>query len=225
MGSPQVVPLYPRPDFALISEANHRVANHLSVLASLVQTQAAKVAKGPPQITREDVHSMLHEVVGKVISIGHLHRRLSDMPPGENIDLGDYLIESSQSLIKSLALEGRVGVVHRLDARCPAKAEQVQPVSLIVGEVIMNAIKHAHPTGIPVEISIRCGRDAAGRTIVEICDDGIGFPEGFDPRTGGGTGLRLIRMLASSLYANLDVQSDSLGTRFTIALPAAANEA
>lgn len=225
MSSPQVVPLHPRTDFTLISEANHRVANHLSVLASLVQTQAAKVAKGPPHVTREDVHGMLHEVAGKVISIGHLHRRLSDMPPGENIDLGDYLIESSQSLIKSLALEGRVGIVHRLDARCPARAEQVQPVSLIMGEFIMNAVKHAHPTGIPVEISIRCGRDATGRTIVEIGDDGIGFPEGLDPRTGGGTGLRLIRMLASSLHANLDIESDSLGTRITIALPAAANEA
>jgi two-component sensor histidine kinase len=225
MSSPQVVSLHPRADFVLISEANHRVANHLSVLASLVQTQAAKVAKGPTHVTREDVHGMLHEVAGKVISIGHLHRRLSDMPPGENIDLGDYLIESSQSLVKSLALEGRVFIVHCLDARCPAKAEQVQPVSLIVGEVIMNAVKHAHPTGIPVEISIRCGRDATGRTIVEIGDDGIGFPEGVDPRAGGGTGLRLIRMLALSLRANLDVESDSLGTRFTIALPAAANEA
>jgi len=227
MSLSQVIPIRPnaRIEFALIHEANHRVANHLAVLASLVQFQASKVAKGPLQFTREEVHVMLREVAGKVIGVGQLHRRLSDRPQEAVIDLGDYLIESSQTLVKSLALEGRVGIVHRLDAKCPATAEQVQPVALIVGEVIMNALKHAHPTGLPVEISIRCGRDVTGRTIVEIGDDGIGLPEGFDTRAGGGTGLRLIRMLASSLHADLDIESDSLGTRFVIALPVAANEA
>jgi two-component sensor histidine kinase len=227
MSLSQVIPIRPntRIEFALIHEANHRVANHLAVLAGLVQVQASNVAKGPSQFTREEVHGMLREVAGKVIGVGQLHRRLSDRPQEEIIDLGDYLIESSHSLVKTLALEGRIGVVHRLDAKCPAKAEQVQPVALIVGEVIMNAIKHAHPTGIPVEISIRCGRDAAGRTIVEIEDDGIGLPEGFNPNSDGGTGLRLIRMLASSLRADLKIESDSLGTRFVVALPPATDTA
>jgi two-component sensor histidine kinase len=220
MSSPQVIPMRPRPDLTLVHEANHRVANHLSLLVGLVQVQASKVAKGPLQITREEVHGMLREVAGKVIGVGHLHRRLSDRPNEETIDLGDYLIESSQTLVKSLTLEGRVGIVHRLDARCPARAEQVQPVALIVGEIIMNAIKHAHPTGIPVEISICCGRDSLGRTIIEIADDGIGLPEGLNPNMEGGTGLRLIRMLASSLQAELSIESDSLGTRFFLALPA-----
>lgn len=219
MSVSHVIPLRPRIDFALISETNHRVANHLSVLASLVQVQAQKVAKGPPHVSREEVHHMLREVAGKVIGVGHLHRRLTDIPPGENIDLGDYLVESSQSLIKSLALDGRVGIVHRLDARCPAKAEQVQPVALIVGEIIMNAVKHAHPTGIPVEISISCGRNAAGRMMVEICDDGVGMPENFDLKEGGGTGLRVIRHLAATISANLDIESDSLGARFRLTLP------
>ncbi len=221
MSLSQVIPIRPnaRIEFALLHEANHRVANHLSLLAGLVQFQAAKVAKGPLQFTREEVHGMLREVAAKVISVGNLHRKLSDQPQEGLLDLGDYLIESSQTLVKSLSLEAHIGFVHRLDAKCPAKAEQVQPVALIVGEVIMNAIKHAHPTGIPVEISIRCGRDATGRTIVEIEDDGIGLPEGFDPNTDGGTGLRLIRMLASSLHADLKIESDSLGTRFVIVLP------
>src|SRR5262249_9435903 len=98
-------------------------------------------------------------------------------------------------------------------------AEQVQSVALIVGEVIMNAVKHAHPTGIPVEISIFCGCGSDGRTCVEVEDDGVGFPEGFDSRRDGGVGMRLIRQLAGSLQADLDIHSDSLGTRFKLTLP------
>jgi len=54
MSLSQVIPIRPnaRIEFALIHEANHRVANHLAVLASLVQFQASKVAKGPLQFTR-----------------------------------------------------------------------------------------------------------------------------------------------------------------------------
>jgi two-component sensor histidine kinase len=219
MSAPQtVIPLRTRPDLALVSETNHRVANHLTVLATMVQAHAVKIARGPAQVPREAVQSLLTEVAGKVIGVGHLHRRLTDLPHGESIDLGDYLIESSQSLVKSLALEGQVGIVHRLDARCPVKAEQVQPVSLIVGEIIMNAIKHAHPTGIPVEIFIACGRNAAGRMVVEVGDDGIGMPENFDPKRDGGIGLRLIRQLAASVPAELLIESDSLGTRFRLTL-------
>lgn len=219
MSTSQIVPIRPRINFALITEANHRVANHLTLLANLIQAQAANVAKGPARLSRDDVHGILREVAGKVVGVGQLHRRLADLPQGETIDLGDYLIESSSAFVKSLALQRRVGIVHRLDARCPAKAEQVQPVALIVGEIIMNAVKHAHPTGIPVEISIYCGRRADGRTCVEIEDDGIGFPETFEPKTDGGVGMRLIRQLAASLCAELDIDSDSLGTRFRLLLP------
>lgn len=221
MSASQVVPIRPNLniDLALISEANHRVANHLALLANLVQSQAATVAKGPAQLPRDHVQDMLREVAGKVIGIGHLHRHLAELPQGTAIDLGDYLIESSHAFVKSLALQTRIGIVHRLDARCPAKAEQVQPVALIVGEVIMNAVKHAHPTGLPVEISIYCGRNAQGRVVVEIEDDGVGFPENFDPMRDGGTGLRLIRHLARSLEAELEIESDSLGTRFRLILP------
>jgi two-component sensor histidine kinase len=221
MSAPQVIPIRPNLhlDQILISEANHRVANHLTLLANLVQSQAAAVGKGPERLAREQVQGLLREVAGKVIGIGHLHRKLASLPQDEIIDLGDYLIESSHAFVKSLALQARVGIVHRLDARCPAKAEQVQPVALIVGEVIMNAVKHAHPTGIPIEISIYCGRNAHGRTVIEVEDDGVGLPENFNTATDGGTGMRLIRHLAASLRADLEIHSDSLGTCFRLTLP------
>jgi two-component sensor histidine kinase len=219
MNAPHIVSIHPRIDFALISEANHRVANHLTLLAGLVQHQASSVAKGPAQLTREEVQGLLKEVAGKVISIGHLHHRLAHEPETPTFDLGSYLIESSQAFVKSLALQGRVGIVQRIDGPCPARPEQAQPIALIVGEIIMNAVKHAHPTGLPVEISICCGRNALKQIVVEIDDDGVGFPENFDPYTRGGLGLRLIRMLSASLHAELQIESDSLGARFRLTIP------
>jgi two-component sensor histidine kinase len=223
----QIVHLHPagRIEFAMIREANHRVANHLAILASLIQAQASKLSQGPAQLSCTDVQAILRETASKVVGVGHLHRTLS----GENFrgafELGQYLIESSQALIKTLSLDAKVGLVHRLGALCHVKPELAQPVALILNEIIMNAIKHAHPTGIPVEISILCDFNQQGRMFIEIEDDGVGLPENFDPRSHGGTGFHLIRALAASIGAQLNINSDSLGTQFRITLPAAARSA
>jgi two-component sensor histidine kinase len=223
----QIVHLHPnaKVEIALIREANHRVANHLAILAGLIQIQMAHVASGPALVPREVLLATLRETAAKVIGIGHLHRTLSGDGQMEEFDLGDYLVESSQVLVRTLSLDSKVCLVHRLGAPCRAPAEIAQPIALMVNEIIMNSIKHAHPTGIPVEIAIRCDRDAKGQTIVEIGDDGVGLPENFDPRKQGGTGLHLVRTLASSVGALLEIDSDCLGTRFRITLPAEARAA
>jgi two-component sensor histidine kinase len=221
MSAPNTISLRPgQPvETVLIRETSHRVANQLTMLANLVQAQAIGAGKGPAKYSRDQVQAMLREVASKVIMVGHLHRRLADGPGERQIDLADYLVSSSNALVKSLALEGRVIVVHRLGESCQIGSDQAQIIALIIAEIIMNAVKHAHPTGVPVEISMRCDRDAQGRIAVGIEDDGIGFPEGFDPRNSGGVGFRLMRVLAASIDAGLDIESDSLGARFQLTLP------
>jgi two-component sensor histidine kinase len=80
----------------------------------------------------------------------------------------------------------------------------------------MNAVKHAHPTGIPVQITLVCDRNSQGNLAIEISDDGVGLPENFDVEKAGGVGFRLIRSLADRLRANLTVESDSLGLTFRL---------
>ena len=85
----------------------------------------------------------------------------------------------------------------------------------------MNAVKYAHPSGVPVQMSIDCSRGADGNVVLEIADDGVGLPEGFDAERDGGVGFRLIRSLASQLGAKLEIESDSMGLAFRLRLPAA----
>ena len=153
-----------------------------------------------------------------MVSISHLHRRLSNRPLQEGIHVSDYLVESTSALINSLALGHRVGLVQHLNADCIITPEQAQRVGLMVNEIVMNAVKHAHPTGIPVQIAIGCRREANGRFTIEVGDDGVGLPEGSDGTAKGGVGFRLIRSLAQSLDAELRIESDALGYLF-ITLP------
>ena len=54
---------------------------------------------------------------------------------------------------------------------------------------------------------------------IEIGDDGIGLPEGFEESRDGGAGFKIIRTLAQNIGAELKIQSDDLGLSFRITLP------
>ena len=206
----------PEPD--LLREANHRISNHLSLLAGAVQLQAGTLARGPEKMSRDEVSGLLREIAGKIIAVGHLHRRLAAQPGRHTINLGDYLIEACATLVTSLSLGGQVHLVQRLTASCNVTPEQAQHIGLMVSEIVMNAVKHAHPTGLPVQISLVCRSEPDGRMTIEIGDDGVGLPEGKDAIRDG-VGLRLIRSLAHALDATLRIESDSLGLTFLITLP------
>ncbi len=211
----------PVPGVDMLREANHRISNHLSLLVGMVQTQANAVARGPETLSRDDARALLQETAGKIVSVGHLHRRLAGQPHKADINLCDYLLEACTTLVSSLSLGERISLVHRLTANCHVSPEQAQQIGLMVSEIIMNAVKHAHPTGIPVQIALGCRREANGRLTIEIGDDGVGLPEGADVTAKGGVGFKLIRSLAQALKADLRLESDSLGLTFLITLPQA----
>ena len=203
----------------LIQEANHRIANNLAMLMSTVQLQAAGLAKGPLTLARESVNAILRDIAGKIASVGHLYRLLSRDPGTFEIDVGAFLIESCVSMIALLSLNERIGVVQKLSTQCRVKLDQAQPLGLIISEVMMNAVKYAHPSGIPVQMCIECRRGPDGGVVIEMGDDGVGLPDGFDVSKDGGTGFRLIRALAAKLDAKLDIESDSLGLSFRLFMP------
>jgi two-component sensor histidine kinase len=203
----------------LLSEANHRIANNLAVLLSTVQMKSAGLAKGPHLIQRDHARELLHDIASKITSVSHLHRHLAHRPDVPDLDAGNFLIESSVAIVASLALVGQVGIVQRLSTQCRVKPEQAQQLGLILSEIVMNAVKHAHPSGVPTQIHIDCSPTADGGVVIEIGDDGVGLPEDFDPEKKGGMGFRLIRSLAKSLGAKLTIESDSLGLSFCLAIP------
>lgn len=205
---------FPGPE--LVREANHRIANHLSMIVGMVQIQASALNRGPDVLSRSDVHDILQDMASKILSVSHLHRKLADMPHSNEIDLAGYLVENCSAMINSLGLNKRAGVAYHLSGKCLVSPEKAQPLALIANEIVMNAVKHAHPTNLPTQISLSCRRNAQGNMFIEIYDDGVGLPENFDETKDGGVGFRLIRALTKQIGATLQVESSSLGLLFRL---------
>jgi len=136
-----------------------------------------------------------------------------------SVDLSKHLSRAHQT---AFSAEPRLRLIHRSTSNCFVTPEQARHIGLLMHEVVTNAIKHAHPSGIDVEVTLECSRLADGRQTVVMSDDGVGLPEDMNPYLHGGAGFRKIRALAETMSAELRIESDSLGSTFTVTLPAAA---
>ena len=183
----------------------------------MVRSQMRGIDKGPPVLSRKEAKEMLEAIAGKLVSVSRLHHRLSEQPHAEGIFLSEHIVDVCAALVSSLDLSERVYFVHNWRADCRLLPEQAQYIGLLINETLINALKHAHPTGLPVQLEIRCERRADGRVTMIISDDGVGLPE--KDIGGGGIGLGLIRTLAQSLDAEFRIESDPLGLTLIFTLP------
>jgi len=207
----------------LLSEANHRIANHLAIIASTIHDEIRRIGRGPDLLRRDTATKSLHEAAGRIVAVAHLHRRLAKLDSSGAIDIASLLIESVNEIVDALSLSERVYVRQNLHADCLVSAEQASALVLILSEIVTNAIKYAHPTEVPVQIDIHCIRGIDGRVLLEISDDGVGFPEGFNETADAGLGLKLIRALAKRIGAGLTITSCELGLTYLLELPVASH--
>jgi two-component sensor histidine kinase len=57
--------------------------------------------------------------------------------------------------------------------------------------------------------------------VIEIADDGVGLPEGFDPNNGKSTGFRVMRAAADQVRGRLSFEQTPLELCVRLELPAA----
>ena len=200
-----------------VAEANHRIANNLALVASLVRMQARDLQTNAPGVGNQGVQLLLEEIGGRIETIGRLHRLLVQGCSGF-VDLTAYLNEISEAVVSSLAFAGKARLAHVSDRATMVPAECALPVGLIVGELVTNAVKYAHPTGVSGRIAVGY-RVLPSVIVVEVSDDGVGLPEGFDAATDGGLGLQLVRSLAVQLGATLDFIDREAGLTVTLSVP------
>jgi two-component sensor histidine kinase len=75
---------------------------------------------------------------------------------------------------------------------------------LIVNELLSNAMKYAFVGRAAGVVTLRVGQEA-GRVQIEVRDDGVGLPEGFDAQTHDSLGMYLVQALTEQLDGELEI--------------------
>jgi len=203
----------------IVTEANHRIANSLTLLVSMVRMQAAAVRKNPVPMAPADVRLMLEGIAARINTISQLHRLLSHVEADGTTNLKPHLQDVTRALVAALASPEQQVRVEHSGNDCMVLMRQVQPIILILCEIFINAMKYAHPAGAPLVMTVDCTASADGRLVMTVSDDGVGLPEDFDLQNGGGLGFRVMRGLAAEIGADLQIVSSSLGLSFRLSMP------
>jgi len=192
----------------LLKEIHHRVKNNMQVISSLVDLQADEVKD-------DAVRGIFQDVIYRVRSMAMVHEKLYQSADLSRVDFADY----AQSLLQYLwRAQGAANGGFQLDLELESILMPVNaavPCGLILNELFSNALKHAFRGREGGRVTVRLREDGAGRARLDVCDDGVGFPAGFDWRSAPSLGLRLVQMLARQLHAAVELESAN-GTTFTI---------
>lgn len=189
----------------MFQELQHRVANNMAFVASLLSLSRRRAAGDPTQAVRA-----LEEAQARVETMSRIHRRLYD-PASVDLPVGEYFQELCTELLDAA---GAKKIVCRVDV--PAitlDIKRLVTLSLLVTEVVTNSLKHAFPESRKGAIAISLERLDSERYALTIRDDGRGIPAGYDPKTSKSLGLRIIQSLAAQLGGDVTFAGqDGVGT-------------
>jgi len=203
-------------DEGLLVEAKRNISQTLTILAGDVRARVEQTASQAGGADARDVVELLGDMRARAAAIRLVHRHLSSCSGSGTIALDGYLRTLWKALVSSVVPSGKWEFLLVGTDSARLAVDQALPVGLIVTEIVINALRYAHPAGVAGKLGLGCRRDDNGMVVVEVFDDGVGLPEGFAPATDGGAGFRLIRALVGQLGAELSCISEPTGLSFTI---------
>ena len=183
----------------LVKEIHHRVKNNLQMIISLLNAQS-EFLEHPSALTA------IKESRERMQAVALIHQKLYQPVHGTLINMRDYIREMVDYLGNSFANVKRVNF--KLDVEdVSLDVSQAVPLGLILNEAITNAIKYAFPGDQRGTVYILFWHAGKEDLVLEIKDDGKGFPENFDFSNNNSLGLQLIQLFSEQLEGSLKFKS------------------
>ena len=198
----------------LLQEMQHRVANSLQIIASILLLKARTVQSEEIRLHLEDAHQ-------RVMSVATVQQQLRASGLNESIEIGPYLSKLCDSLAKSMIGDRRPLSVKVQATSGAATSSDAVSLGLIVTELVINALKHAFQIGETGEIVVSYDARGSGWRL-SVSDNGPGSAEVSDERPHTGLGTSIVEALARQLDAKVQKSGGPQGTTVSIVAGAAA---
>lgn len=190
----------------LLQEVHHRVKNNLQVISSLIGMQILRSRN-------EELKDVLGDFQNRIRAMALVHEKIFKSSDYSRIKLSLYIKNLVLSLVETL--EAETSAIDFFFDIEPVEFDLGRAVciGLIVTELFTNAVKYAFRKTGGGQISIRFRTDEKDCSTLVFTDNGDGLPEGFDAETSRSLGMKIVRMFADQLHADMDITVNG-GTQF-----------
>jgi chemotaxis protein methyltransferase CheR len=192
----------------LLQEMEHRVANSLQIIASILMMKARLV-------TSEETRRHLRDAHQRVMSVSSVQSHLHATEGIDQVEVGVYLTKLCESLSVSMIGEEQSILLAVAADKGRIGSAQAVSMGLIVTELVINALKYAFPekvAGSAIQVTYE-SRDEDWR--LSVSDNGVGSDKTISSGAAGGLGTVIVEALAKQLGARIDSNSSAAGLNVT----------
>jgi len=190
----------------ILKEVHHRIKNNMNTVSSLLSLQAQTVSE-PSAV------SVLLDARGKIQSMGLLYDKLYKASDFTNLSVKEYLPALVDEVIANFPNANNVKVEILADDFV-LDAKRLQPLGLIINELLTNIMKYAF-YGREAGLITVSATNVAGHISITVQDDGIGMPESVSFENSSGFGLQLVHALTQQLKGTTRIERNS-GTKIEL---------
>ena len=195
----------------LLQEMQHRVANSLSIIASILLLKARTVQSQETRTHLEDAHK-------RVISVAAVQDHLHAAARSGSVDTVPYFTTLTESLAQSMIADTRAIELSVSAAEGTVSSALAVSLGLLVTELVINALKYAFPNNASGS-QVRIIYELAGTSWkLTVSDNGVGAPNE-NVRVGrskSGLGTSIVNAIAQQLGASVNVSTGPDGTTVSV---------
>jgi two-component sensor histidine kinase len=197
----------------LLRDVTHRVGNNLALVVSFLNLHI-RLATSPETI------NVLTSARQRVHAIAITQRRLNVIDDLELTRI-DTLLKSVLAELVEPSTSNCIKINVRIRPLL-AEARSATTVCVLTQELVMNALKHAFPTGAGGWVTIVLDTDGAGGAVLEVSDSGQGTS--LNIVDAGGLGTKIVKLLAAQYDGHIahhprEALGRDAGTRVVVTLP------
>lgn len=194
----------------LLEELQHRTANSLQIIASIILMKARAVKSEETRFHLEDAHK-------RVLAIAAVQKQLHASAATGSVEVAPYLTNLCNTLSTSMIGDSRPISLKVIADAGSVSSRQAESLGLIVTELVMNALKHAFPDEkIAGEINVAYDMTGANWKL-SVADNGVGKPATAIVKVTSGLGTGIIKALSHQLDAKVETVFGPHGTTVSIA--------
>jgi len=190
----------------LLRESHHRIKNFMNTINGILLLQAVSAKETA-------VIAALEDTAGRLQRMSVLYDKLFITHELKEVPVKDYIPILIDDIINNFPGSRSVEVVKNIGDFI-MDTKRLQPVGIIINELLTNIMKYAFIAneGGLIEISLNL---SGNRCTLVISDNGIGIPDSVSFVNSPGFGMQLVNMLMEQMGGDVRIERNP-GTKFVL---------
>lgn len=173
----------------LLRELFHRTRNNMQVIQAMLEIEA-------DYLDNPLIWNFVRNAQNRIRAMSLVHDKLYQSQDLSKIPLHEYVIDLARLLQNTFRKPtGSVTLNFQVEPIL-ALLDIALPCGLILNELVSNAFEHGFPGDRSGEITIALRRAGPGELLLEVVDNGVGLPPGFDWQHTDSIGLTTATTIA-----------------------------